>query len=129
MDLKTQPLAYREAYGVFEAFRRLGFNPNEIFFCMNKHGQVWIELHSQGKEFIAHVGDMPGVEPDEIERGWNDLCLAIVDYTISDEDMETVWKESKAFKDSISLLASLKAKGFEFPYLEEKDPEHVQSLN
>lgn len=125
--------AYREALSIFEAFRRLGFRADDIYFQVGGHidkpevvaspsgprtvgpgYQAIVVLMSQGLRFDAVVGFLDQ-EPATIEETWQALAQAIMDGHVASADLDRLWAESEAFAHGIQLIFALLKKGFVLP--------------
>jgi len=106
----------RNALGVFEAFRRLGFSTHDIFILAGtdaRTGEVrlTVKLETQDKTFFVGVGPMPTTEEmTEGYKWWNDKSIDPYLKALPFEGCEL-------FRDggSTMLVMELKARGFVLP--------------
>ena len=105
-------LIYELQLAVFEALRRLGFQPDDIFVAYN-YGEPVTVLRTQGKQFVMnypHAGEVPA-NTEEYNRGWHEACQAW-NATMSDADRARIYEERfVAQGESVPLLEALKRKG------------------
>ncbi len=112
--LKHLPQPVKEALGYFEAFRRLGFPADDIYFALGPKGQAQTILRSQGLQFACNVGFLPKRYHTEkasaalwTEAGtlWNEA---------EDAETEAIWEASHARNNAIPFMLALHEKGFNF---------------
>lgn len=108
------PQPVKEALGYFEAFRRLGFPADDIYFALGPKGQAQTILRSQGLQFACDVGFLPKVYHTEKAAGalwaeastlWNEA---------EDAETKAIWESSHARSNAIPFLVALHEKGFRF---------------
>jgi hypothetical protein len=108
-DIKPE---YQECLGIFEAFRKLGYKSDDIYFVSaigGDHITVYIMLKAEGKEFTCVVGPMEGSR-EEIEKGW--VHASNWWNTTTDSNRREVWLNSGVYKHKFDFLMALHAKGF-----------------
>jgi hypothetical protein len=111
---------YREILGFFEAFRRMGFLSDHIFFFqMGKMPgkkpethQVGVELQAQKKKFSVPTGFVQGT-PETIYARWHLIAKALPE--MSEAELTTLWETSEARRRLVELVLSLQEKGFFLP--------------
>ena len=114
------PKPYREALGVHEGLRKLGFASADIYFgvggktAVGAAHQVVIALNTQGKSFIVVVGFLNDAA-DNIERTWIELATAVSDGQVSQKHLDRIWQESMIHDDCVGFVASIVGKGFTLP--------------
>jgi hypothetical protein len=111
-----------------EAMRRLGFQPDELFFAYEPTGRVIssdgdvknygkpviaLILKAQGLQFVWTIGavDLPA---DEIKQAWFDAA-DLWNNSPDNDWRDAGWLKSEACQRSVQLIAMLLAKGFTFP--------------
>ncbi len=114
---------------VYEAFRRFGFKPEEIFFDNRVRGTpgqagvgtmqscVGMTLRSQGKEFVTNCGHRcdPGfLSDDELLEIWNHHSGRWNTGMTTDARMR-IWHTKMPPELLLSLALNLKRAGFIFP--------------
>lgn len=109
---------YKEAWAVWEAFRRFGFKPDCIYFSHSKDFKVHIILWANNKTFSVHVGKIEK-PTNEVVQEWNIFAEMVSDGTITDDELYKIWKLSSmgdinTFKQ---LAASIMEKGITIPVL------------
>ena len=83
----------QETLAVHEAFRRMGFNCDDMFFVYDNKGQIEVKLQPQpNKMFQVHVGTLEGLGEDPIST-----INAMWDHAI------TIWNESSTEEDKLKL--------------------------
>jgi hypothetical protein len=103
---------YRQCLGFFEAFRRLGYKPDNIYFSMSGTGNalgISMVLVEEGRQFVCAVGRLEGTR-EEIEKGWEEASTWW--NTTTEADREKNWLNSFVHNNSFSFMAALLAKGF-----------------
>lgn len=113
MKYSDLPKSVRQALGCYEGFRRLGFEPDVIFFIYMQHQQeLFCVLSTQGKEFKINCG------PLQVTREqWEAMATFIpkLQKVFSEEDLQRIWEESMIFERSLEFLVRIKSKGIEIP--------------
>lgn len=108
-------LPLRECLAYHEAFRKLGFSSDDIYFmCEDKpssglYRRIWMVLKSEEKEFICAAGEVlgnPGDIRDEwcrVSEWWNET---------TDANRRTIWVNSHVFSTKFDFTMALIRKGF-----------------
>jgi hypothetical protein len=98
------PALYREAWAVYEAMRKLGFQDDDVVNLaaptVLPNGQpstvdyLFVCLKAQGQQFNVTIGplDRPFPEAQEEVRR---LRAAIADHAISEPELQKMWEQSK----------------------------------
>lgn len=98
----------------FEAFRRLGFKPEEIFFTYFTD-RIAMVLRAQGKEFIADCGARSPVLTDQdIIQIWNERTSKWNAGMTQTERMQ-IWNGGMPVESLISMALAIKKIGIVFP--------------
>lgn len=106
----------REALATFEAFRRLGFPADDIFFedvidPQDQQRAMLCELRTQGKTFAVIVGpsdDSTMARLDDAAAWWNSVDPA-------SRLCERIWEGSAIRGHSVGFLMAIIAKGITLP--------------
>jgi hypothetical protein len=110
--------AYREALAAFEALRKLGFSPEDIFFLTSgadeetKH--ISVVLLTQGKEFVITTGTIRG-SVEEIEKTWKELAGLLASGKIPKNQLDTSWRKSMAHTHAYEFMLAILKKGIQLP--------------
>jgi len=119
LTIKSMEPAVREAICYHEAFRRLGFLPDDIWVGTNSTGQVTVELHAQGKVFTTIAGVCESAKDEQLFGVlWLKAMHLVIEST--DEELQEIWESSFVKKNFIDFAKSMWEKGFEFPILAKK---------
>lgn len=108
------------AWFLFEAFRRFGFQSKDIYALVTKNAEddnLWFGmlLRTQGKDFLAFVE--PVEDSEAALSGWNAFANRIVEGQFEKQDMQREWNERlAAHEGGTSLAITLIMKGFIFPF-------------
>ncbi len=123
MKLEEVPPAYREAVAVHEAFRRLGFKSEDLYFRMANVNQVFIQwLGKNNENFSVVCGEVDG-DKEHVFQLWTDLVKSIVSGDFPEESLQQIFNESHIFKNSVGFLTALHRKGIDVPNRQKKPPE------
>ena len=107
---------------VFEAFRRLGFRSDDIFFAHDDEGQIGIVLRwAHGKGFTVYVGETK-LSHGAFREHWT--AAADAWNTGSDDMLERLWERSKIREKCGPPVAALMKKGVRIP-----DPDAIRRMN
>ncbi len=116
---------YEQQLALYEAFRRLGFLPEEIYFSYNK-GTPFVLVRAEGKEYAVKV-EAP--VPDTEQQYIDDWQAAVVTWNSSMPETE----RQRIFHThiteagiSLPLLTGLLAAGFELGTIEEKQAKEIR---
>ena len=112
MKLDDFPQPVKEALAYHEAFRRLGFPADDIFFAVSpKEAQV--QLHSQGLQFACGVGLLPARYKTQAAstKLWAQAC-EVWNAADNKDICESVWNFSHAKREIVGMLAAMTDKGF-----------------
>lgn len=108
------------AWFLFEAFRRLGFQSKDIYALVTKNAEdvdnLWFGmlLQTQGKDFLAFVE--PVVDGEAALNSWNAFANRLVEGQFEQQDMQREWSERLvAHEGGASLASALIMNGFIFP--------------
>lgn len=108
---------YLEAWAYFEAFRRLGFVPDDIYLALATEDErtvVMVELRTEERDFVVRLGSVSQTQ-DEVEIIWGEFVAALASGEFGEEELTAVWESSLAYKDSDVLVAGMLEAGFVFP--------------
>lgn len=120
MNVRRLPLAFREALALHEAFRRLGFPSDDLFFLVSEEPTtdstaIYIALRSGGHEFNALAGMVLMSKKHAMER-WTEIVEAVADRERVDEaSLLWLWDNSHVRRNVVSFIASLASHGIECP--------------
>ena len=137
MKLKAIHPTFQEALGIYEAFRKLGFSSDEVFWYLNPDPQyvhspgtdgsgsldtfdkpgrreMLVVLKTQGKEFRVTVG-IVNMSYKTWEAAWKSLCTAVMERHVNERDLDIIWQNCLAFKDKLSFIMAIGAKGIVIP--------------
>jgi hypothetical protein len=95
---------YRRVWAVYEAFRKLGFTDDDVKYVagsvrlqdgsVSPTNHMVVQLVAQDKVFSVFVGELD--HPiEEAREALEALRLALRDHSISDDDLKTMWNESR----------------------------------
>jgi hypothetical protein len=104
MKLEEIPMVYRHTWSVYEAFRKLGFTDDNVKYMagrirlqdgsISKTDHLIVRLEAQDRLFTVIIAEMD--EPFEYVRDkLEEMRLAIRDRLVSEDDLLTMWQESK----------------------------------
>lgn len=106
---------FRQALGCHEGFRRLGFEPEDLYFVYQHKTEIfYIQLQTQQKEFYLSLGYIKDSQ-EEIYRQWTAITQAVRDRKISEAVLQQCWAESMVYQDPTGFLEALVRKGFTIP--------------
>ena len=137
MKLKDIHPTFQEALGIHEAFRKCGFPSDEIFVLLNPDVQyvnspgvdgsgssdtfdkpgrreMLVVLKTQGKEFRVTVGIVI-MSYTTWEAAWKSVCAAVMERRVNERDLDTIWQNCRAFRDTVSFVLAIRAKGIVIP--------------
>jgi hypothetical protein len=92
-----------EAFGCHEAFRRLGFNADDIYVSVNlsatlKVRCLYVILKTQGKEFVVTVARVPDDQSDrDVLDGWS-RAVELLQKAGPEQGLH-MWQQSTLGKD------------------------------
>lgn len=111
MKLDDYPTAIKEGLAYHEAFRRLGFPPDDIYFATYASNHVQIQLKSDGKTFRVDLGMFPArFSQEEIGQMW---AKAVELWNTADSaEAMSIWNFSHAKNQAVGLLMRMQEKGF-----------------
>lgn len=116
VKLAEYPKAYRETVALFEAFRRLNFSADQIYFQVgvgDPGGACSIHLVLLvGEEKFTAVTGIVFEDPDVIEKRWKELAQAVADRTIPEDELKANWAASMVRRNSTNLVLRLSEAGF-----------------
>ena len=113
-----------EALGFFEAFRKMGFPADDIYFQPG-HGslrdELMVFLRAQGLQFAGSCGQVAEQSP-EVMSSLNEAITTWNDPTTPDSWRQEIYENSLARRNSVSLVTALAAKGFDLSKTREVKP-------
>ena len=126
------PRALLEAWAQHEAFRRLGFSPDDIFFGANQPAQMGLTpilkhqpalricvtedqywqivcvLKTQEKQFVVTCGWCPKrMSHEQILARWESFVERFNAGQIEDSYLQRVWERSQVRRDAVHLIEAL----------------------
>jgi hypothetical protein len=110
------PPVWREFLGSFEGLRKLGFESSRIFCnvamdAVTRKLCVFCQLDAQGKTFSINCGLASGNAVSEYAR----FTTAVSEGQVPQDVLDRVWQESLVYRNKVSFVVALTAKGFAFP--------------
>lgn len=116
------PKSYRDALAHFEAFRRLGFSADDIFFGFGEvSGEpdvMHLQLKTQGQEFTVSIAQIPGATYEQVTKTWEQVAGLLP--VASEAEMLACW-DGHLLGSSLEYFAMLASciqeKGIWVPYL------------
>lgn len=109
-----------EALATFEAYRRLGFTSDEIFFTLDSVN-IFMVLQTQGKEFTITCGPRGVLDANQITAEWNKKAEAW-NGTMTAPEREQIWISSFVASHCGSLIDGLMRKGIRLSRLKPSRP-------
>lgn len=106
-------LVLEQALAVFEAFRRLGFTSDEIFFTLDSV-HVFMTLRTQGREFVITCGPYGPLTPREATDQWNEMAREW-NGPMTETERQRIWGQSFIFNQGGDLIRGLVRKGIQIP--------------
>jgi len=114
--LELRPLM-KEAWAIYEAFRRFGLSSDQIFLILT-NDRIFMQAVQEEKEFGILLGFItPDLTTKEIEQEWAEACQAIK--TATYPDLKQVWENSKIYSRLADVVLAMEEKGFKLPAFEE----------
>lgn len=109
----------RECWAVHQAFRSLGFLPDNIYISVGRdirHPQadacLFVVLKAQGKDFTVTVGAYPSEEKATAAVGtWHNFVTLANGGAFERESLDKIYESSHVFANSVELVLSLHEKG------------------
>jgi hypothetical protein len=110
IDFYAYPASVKEAWGFFEALRRLGFPSEVLFFsdrivAPNGTVQLGVVLQWNGKTAAFYAGE-PCADWAQMIETFNHAPEPV---------LQRIWDESFALKHSVDVILVLRGKGIELP--------------
>jgi hypothetical protein len=106
--------AFREALAVHEAFRRLGFIPDQLFVTLDSESQLFVILKHRGQDFAVCCGELSLTEA-EFHEQWPALITAVNAGYMTEADMTSIWTNSYVYQNKVRFILAIKAKGIAIP--------------
>lgn len=114
---------YRQALATFEAFRKLDFSADEIFFgfgpVSGTADMVHMQLQTQGKTFTVMCGVLRGASRSSVIKTWSQITTRIP--SEKQEHLDQIWRESVYAETSyfVVFASMIVDKGIVLPALPE----------
>lgn len=110
--------AMREMLATHDAFRKLGFTPDDIFVHYNSDGTVLVAVHGKDdREFAVTCGHVD-LSREGFVREWTRVVEAVRSASFPQADLDRMWIESLVYRERVTFVASLVAKGVYVPNVE-----------
>jgi hypothetical protein len=107
---------FREALATFEAMRRFGFTPDQIYMSVGQRSLFCTVKSSIASEsFSIRMGPMP-LSKEEFQAEWEKVCELWKNGT--EKEHLRIWDHSVARTQTAQLLVLLKAKGIRVPIMQ-----------
>src|SRR5271169_1368247 len=108
--------AFRVAFGVYEAYRRMGFPPEKLYAHLNQHHEFLYILRDGKKSFAFACGHVDMTHED-CEKRWREAMEFFVDLENEEAGAlwSRLWEEFLAAVDSVKLIHGIMSKGFTIP--------------
>lgn len=118
---------FREALGIHEALRKCGFSSDDIYVYLNppatflsmfdpNYGKtsMLVVLKTQDKDFSVNVGFLD-LNHSKWEQAWKEICAAVIEHQVNEEDLDKIWQSCMAFKDKLGFVLAIGEKGIAIP--------------
>jgi len=105
-----------EALAFHEAFRRLGFEPEQLFLGMDSR-QIWMELRAGEKTFVATCGSNHH-DIEHVQARWAEK---VKKWNSSTSFAERVWNDSFVRRNAMAFVLSVVSKDIELPCAEKQE--------
>ena len=110
-----------EAWAVWQVLRKLGFSADQIFWefrlMADDQRVLFVVLHSQNKQFSVKVSeDLTEEAAKALAERAEIFQNAVNDGSLLEEELQEALMASYVWNNKESLLASMKGKGFVFPF-------------
>lgn len=122
---KKYPPPILEAWAVWEILRKLGFKADDIFWVFEPtlnavpRPGLTLGVKLQVGDKTMRVTCSPRLSEGEakrLERQSREFMKGVNENAFDHEEMKGVLHQSHAWKNQFEFLATLKAKGFDFPF-------------
>jgi hypothetical protein len=105
----------REMLAVHEAFRKLGFESDDIFVMLDDpDGHAKVILRAQGKQFIVRMDGEWHASVKDRMKAW-EKAVEAWNGTMTDDDRQEIWQGSHIVENTAAFVIMLDSKGFVFP--------------
>ncbi len=116
--LKDYPHYIKEGLAYHEAFRKLGFPSEEIYFAHTdgKDGQgiaLAIVLLAQNLRFTCTIHTGLHEPLKQIQDRWSAATEAW--NKADDDDLDEIWTASEVCRNKVAFIAAMQSKGFRLP--------------
>lgn len=123
VKLTSYEAPYREAYAIFESFRRLGYPADDIFVGFGHvvgfgPDQLFVQLRSDDLLFVAVAGKVAGNRANVLDK-WTRFATAV--NAAPQHEVRKLWKGTSLGRDEAQfgqLVTALLSKGFTPPALQ-----------
>lgn len=117
MKLHTLPEPVQQALGMYEMFRRLGFEPDDLYFASDPTGIGILVLRTQGLEFnaVSDCTDARLANKRKARRIWTQAVALWTSPQVPDAERLEIINRVLAKADSLGLILALRNKGFIIP--------------
>lgn len=117
--LSDIPPLFLEALSVHEAFRKLGFNSEDVFIARglgpDRVLSILVGIKRDGQQFFLSVGHYDGTD-EQLLSTWHEVVAV---YKGSpEESLQNMWDNSSIKKQSVVFLNALIKKGILMPNVE-----------
>lgn len=119
LDPRQYPAEIQECWAVHQAFRALGFPPEDIYVAVGKDARhpefevaLFVLLKAQGKEFLVTLGGYPSDEAVESVLGkWTEFVELWKGDAFDDELMRDIYGTSNVVQNKAEFVIALYNKG------------------
>lgn len=118
-------LLYERQLALYEAFRRLGFLSEEIFFSYNKARPI-VVVRADGKQFVARVQSPAPATEQQYIKAW-EAAADEWNGPMAEAERQRIFRQHIMEAGvSLPLLTGLLAAGFELGTIEQKQKDEVR---
>ena len=119
LDPRQYPEEVRECWAVHQAFRALGFAPEDIYVAVGgdaRHPEfnaaLFVVLKAQGKEFIVTLGGYASEEQAEaVLQQWEAFATFSNDGAFDEGVMTSIYEMSNVMQNKVEFVTALFNKG------------------
>lgn len=119
MRVAELPTIFQEALCMHEAFRRMGFTPEQIFLETSSEApdarSFFVTVHAAEGNVGVLIG-LCNLSTEEVSAGWIEAVNTYHEGT--DDDLNDLWEHSTAARNLDSIVVSLAFRGVRIPAID-----------
>ena len=116
MKIGTKPPILESTYGIYEVFRKLGFQAEDIYVVTGaKNGYVHVQVRQGELKFNFAVDRLTDLSPEQFNERWKSYATDVNEGRVPEAELARIYQACLDRLDTVGLMWALGEKGISIP--------------